>query len=228
MFSNFIVSTLIELIVINLLNYLVALNVNQLANGCYSYIFALYINYCKDIPKEKFDFFGLSFSEKLLVYFFGIQMMFTSYSVLIACVCGILSGLICRSNAFNSTSIQMPKRFLKLMIKLLNAILLSNNVPKESALNGATHQERSRQYIELYEENLLNNQFNFLNRTDQLPSASFASSTQAAATINEAELESNINQLKEMGFELQSIKRTLKNTNNDLSRATHLLLEDAS
>lgn len=178
-----------------------------------------------DIPKEKFDFFGLSFSEKLIVYFFGIQMMFTSYSVLVASISGLLSGLVCRSNAFNVLDIfQLPDRLLSLVIKFLNIILLSNNAPKESILNGATQSDRRQQYMELYEQNLLNDQLSFLNQTN-VPSSS-STPARPSNTINEEELEQNVHQLQEMGFDSEKAKQTLKNTNNDLSRATHLLLED--
>lgn len=225
MFTNFIVSSILELSIINLLNYFDFVNITHLANGCYSYIFALYINYCKDIPKENFDFYGFSFSEKLLVYFFGIHMMFTSYPVLVASLSGLISGLICRSNAFNVCDLfKLPNQFLDSLIDFLNFILLSNNLPKEPILNGATQNDRRQQYIEMYEENLINDQLSFMN---QSASSSSSSDVSRQSEINEQEFEQNINQLKDMGFELEKAKKTLKSTNNNLSRATDLLLEDS-
>lgn len=78
--------------------------------------------------------------------------------------------------------------------------------------------------MELYEQNLLNDQLSFLNQTN-VPSSS-STPARPSNTINEEELEQNVHQLQEMGFDSEKAKQTLKNTNNDLSRATHLLLED--
>jgi len=221
MFANFIVSTIIELILIKLLNHFEIVNIPYLANGCYSYIFALFINYCKDIPKEKFDFFGISFSEKLLIYFFGLQMIFTSFNVLVSCIAGLLSGLVCRSNSFNVCDLfHLPDRFLVLLLKFLNIVLLTNNAPKEASLiNGATQSDRRNQYMEYMEQNLLNSQTN-------LATTSNATNQSSSNLINEEELQQNINQLQEMGFDFERAKQILIETNNDLSRATHLLLED--
>lgn len=229
MFANFCVSTILELAIINLLNHFGTVNITHLANGCYSYVFALYINYCKDVPKEKFDFFGVSFSEKLIVYVLGCQMLFSSYPVLVACLSGLASGLICRSNAFNVCDVfRLPPRLLTIVIRCLNVLLLSNNAPKESLINGATQSDRRQQYMELYEQNLLSFQTGPGNASVPSSSGSLSGSAQSSDAINEEELEQNVVQLQEMGFDSEKAKQTLRNTNNDLSRATHLLLEENS
>lgn len=232
MFANFCVSTILELAIISALNHFGTVNITHLANGCYSYVFALYINYCKDIPKEKFDFFGISFSEKLIVYVLGCQMLFTSYPVLVACLSGLASGLICRSNAFNVCDVfRLPPRLLTIVIRCLNVLLLSNNAPKESLINGATQSDRRQQYMELYEQNLLNGQVPFLpgaeNASVASSSGSSGVSTQSGDSIDEQELEQNVIQLQEMGFDSEKAKQILRSNNNDLSRATNLLLEDS-
>ena len=232
MFANFCVSTILELTAINLLNHFGTVNITHLANGCYSFVFALFINYCKDIPKEKFDFFGVSVSEKIIVYILGCQMLFSSYAVLVACLSGLASGLICRSNTFNVCDVfRLPVGLLNVVIRCLNVLLLSNNAPRESLINGATQSDRRQQYMEMYEQNVLNGQLNLLaSQASNLsaPSSSGSSNAQSSSTINEEELEQNVHQLQEMGFDSEKAKQTLKNTNNDLSRATHLLLEDNS
>lgn len=236
MFANFCVSTILELTIITLLNHFGTVHITHLANGCYSCVFALFVNYMHDIPKEKFDFFGIRVSEKIIVYVLGCQMLFSSYAVLVACLSGLIGGLICRSNAFNVCDVfRLPARLTNVVIRCLNVLLLSNNAPRESLINGATQSDRRQQYMEMYEQNLLNGQLNFLaNQTSNpnAPSSSGQSSTataaQSSSAIDEEELAQNVHQLQEMGFDSEKAKQTLKNTNNDLSRATNLLLEENS
>jgi len=195
--------------------------------GPYSWIFACFVLFWTEIPATyRFRLVGISATDKLFTYILGLQLLFSnSPSSVISGVCGILSGLIYRSESLGLHKFRLPKfinHFLKRFILPLiessrpsgqrpTPISIANPVNRAPAVPPAFVNPNFGAQAQGYAEQLL--------PTNLMASGFLSPPVRAAPTAESIEM------LISMGFPRQAVLDALARCNNNVEMATHVLLD---
>ncbi|KAF9595775.1 hypothetical protein IFM89_004177 [Coptis chinensis] len=111
-------------------------SLNMLASGSYGLIFSSFVPFYFDIPvSTRFHIFGINFSDKSFVYLAGLQLLFSSWKrSILPGICGVLAGLLYRSNIFGIHRIKFPE-FVSSLFSRLSWPTLGGSSPSASSGN---------------------------------------------------------------------------------------------
>ncbi|KAK9897263.1 hypothetical protein P389DRAFT_55154 [Cystobasidium minutum MCA 4210] len=126
--------TAFEVLSLSLFRYL-NIAIVSLPAGPFTFIFALLYNYSKSVPSSyTYKVFGLSFNSKSLLYLLAAQLAFAMPpNSLVTAACGILAGVLYRSNILGSRSWRIPQWLQRLGKTYLSPLLDSGRMPRRSA-----------------------------------------------------------------------------------------------
>lgn len=126
--------TALEVLSLTLFKYL-DVGIVSLPAGPFTFIFALLYNYSKSVPSSyTYKVFGLSFNSKSLVYLLSAQLAFAAPpNSLVSAGCGLLAGMLYRSNVLGSRSWRIPQWLQGLGKTYLSPLLDSGRMPRRSA-----------------------------------------------------------------------------------------------
>ncbi|XP_055940054.1 ubiquitin-associated domain-containing protein 2-like [Argiope bruennichi] len=150
------VSTILELSFVYLLNHL-DVQITFLPTGPYGLIFPLFANYFMDIPRVAQSYIlGVPVTGKTLTYLVGLQIISSNKESMIAGICSLLAGVICRWNFLHVLDIiKVPKFIAKCFGACLGWILDSSPPVENSVPMGATLEIQRQQQLDLMEQQLL-------------------------------------------------------------------------
>lgn len=125
--------TALEVASLVLFRYL-NIGVISLPAGPFTFIFALLYNYSRSVPSSyTYRVFGASFNSKSLLYLLSAQLVFASPpNSIVSAVCGILAGMLYRSNVLGSRSWRIPQ-WVQRLGKTYLSPLLESRMPRRSA-----------------------------------------------------------------------------------------------
>jgi hypothetical protein len=210
LFTNFVLATAIEFVTFVALQQTTDLKVGQLCTGPWVMIFALFVNYFRDIPKTSPTLlFGFAISSKVLYYSIALHVATTSPEYCVTALAGLASGIICRSNLGSICDWLCLPESLSNRTAALFGSWFESKAPKEK-FNGATIEIQRQQQMDELENNLiLESQNDFGGITN----------------ISEQDIEQHVNELVEMGFDRQAATQALQRSGNDIAQAAALLVE---
>lgn len=190
-------STILEVAALAVIRDPTALTGIFLTPGPYGLIFASFVPFFFDIPiSTRLKFLGARFSDKSFVYLAGLQLLLSSWTQsLVPGVCGLLAGLLYKSNILGIRKVKFPEGLASAATRLFTP-LLSSNSTLPTTVRGAAPNGR-----------LLEHRF--------APSAPPVS----------AQSEVHITTLMAMGFDRSDALQALAAARNDVALATNLLLE---
>ncbi|KAM7505236.1 hypothetical protein LguiB_004140 [Lonicera macranthoides] len=190
-------SKLLEVLALSLLK---DHSLNRLTTGPYGLIFSSFIPFYLDIPVSTwFRVLSFRFSDKSFIYLAGLQLLLSSWKrSMLPGICGILAGLLYRSNIFYIRRTRFPEfialfflRFSWPSVGTSSPVAPSRNIVGDLPPNGGRQVE--------------NNYLNPLS-TVEPPEDSIAT-------------------LVSMGFDRNSARQALIHARNDINAATNFLLE---
>lgn len=125
--------TALEVASLVLFRYL-DIGIISLPAGPFTFIFALLYNYSRSVPSSyTYKVFGASFNSKSLLYLLSAQLVFASPpNSIVSAACGILAGMLYRSNMLGSRSWRIPQWVQKLGKTYLSP-MLESRMPRRSA-----------------------------------------------------------------------------------------------
>ncbi|KAJ6408355.1 hypothetical protein OIU84_011633 [Salix udensis] len=198
-----IVSLLFEVFAVTLLQDPLA---NLLTSGPYGLIFASFVPFYFDIPvSTRFQFHGVCFSDKSVIYLAGVLLLLSSWKrSILPGICGILAGSLYRLSLFGIRKAKFPE--------FIASFFSRHSWPSRPS-TGSLRGETSR--------NVAGSAPSYagrhLQRTHPAPMApSTEPSEDAIAT------------LASMGFDRNSARQALVQARNDVNTATNILLEAQS
>jgi membrane associated rhomboid family serine protease len=126
--------TALEVASLTLLRAL-GVGIESLPAGPFTFIFALLFNYSRSVPSSyTYKVFGASFTSKSLLYLLSAQLAFASPpNSLVSAGCGVLAGIMYRSNILGSRTWRIPQWVQKLGRNYLTPLLGSSRMPRRSA-----------------------------------------------------------------------------------------------
>eukprot|EP00898_Chlorokybus_atmophyticus_P000786 jgi/Chlat1/1708/Chrsp127S01937 len=208
-----------------------------LASGPYGLIFASFVPFLFDIPHAaRFSVFGLRLSDKVFIYVAGLQMLLSQgRASIVSGLCGLLAGLTHRSNILGLRHFEFPSFVNNLVASILRPIIASSP-PTVTATRRVAEQNGARRPPRVRTIGMQAGQ----GFTDQLVGGSGpelwgnppGQGSRRATPMNPSAppaqavpSEENIEALVAMGFDREVARRALVNGNNDITVATHLLLD---
>lgn len=125
--------TALEVACLIVLRYL-NIGITSLPAGPFTFIFALLYNYSRSVPSAyTYKVFGASFNSKSLLYLLSAQLVFASPpNSIVSATCGLLAGILYRSNVLGSRSWRIPK-WMQRLGKTYLSPLLESRMPRRSA-----------------------------------------------------------------------------------------------
>lgn len=192
----------------------------SLASGPYAAIFASFVPFFFDIPSTSmFTTFGFQFSQKVLLYVAGLQVVFASgLSSIVPALSGILAGLLYRSNFLCIRKAKFPDS-MAAHFSWLNSPRpsLHSHRPsprQQAGQGGADRVGRGGQASAL--ERLLN--------APVTPPTRLAAVAPPLAPRGPPD-EDALHALLSMGFDRTAAVRALAVANNDVTLASNILVE---
>jgi len=161
---------------------------------------------------------GIPVTGKSVTYIIGLQMLSSSLESLLLAICGLLSGLVYKNDMLLIQSWLKVPRPLGNFAGLTVGHLFTSPAPKD--LNtpiGATLELQRLHRIEQLEQQSL---------WAQLPQqqVGFGLFRRPPAPPSDAQIESNVQSLVDMGFTRDRAQAALRQSSNNLEVATNLLL----
>ncbi|GBG29874.1 Ubiquitin-associated domain-containing protein 2 [Hondaea fermentalgiana] len=219
---------------------------NQVAIGPYSYIFALFVHYFVYVPKlQKYRLLGAEFSEKSFMYLWGSQLLLAqgNQSAIAAC-CGMIGGLLCLSDKLPFNKFSWPDPLVRFSKDYL-APLFASRSPAEIAAARARREEETYARMGMDPATIAQQQQQHRGTNAQgyqmdqlLPGPGFLGGAggggfgggfggpappQPQANVAPPS-EEDVARLTEMGFDRDSAVEALRRCNNNVARATESLL----
>jgi len=209
--------------------------------GPYYFIFSCFVLFYSDIPMTyPFRICGMKANDKLFTYILGLQLMFSDFPhSFISSICGILAGMIYRSNALQLSKYQFPSQirnfFRRFVLPLFQSTNNSSNrTPVPTSIGGRINPAVTRtQLVQALLQTQLQQQQQQHQQQQQQQGSSFVatefenflSQNDQAQTSSRPPDEEAISVLTGMGFSRQDALQALQSTNNDVQLATNLLLD---
>lgn len=106
----------------------------SLPAGPFTFVFALLYNFSRSVPSSYiYKVFGASFTSKSLLYLLATQLVFASPpNSIISAACGILAGMLYRSNVLGSRTWRVPQWMQRLGKTYISPMLDSGRMPRRS------------------------------------------------------------------------------------------------
>ncbi|KAG1653060.1 Ubiquitin-associated domain-containing protein 2 [Nymphon striatum] len=215
--------------------------VNQL-KAKFGVIFPLLVDFYYDVPRVTHHYvFGIPITGKSFVYLMTLNVLSGSTASLMSGICAVIAGLLHRSNFLKIQEIVVIPKFLSnLTAKTLGRILFSSSPRNNSTMMGATLELQRQQLLDLMEQSAVTQQMHETNNLYQQGQGysvtPMGSITQQAnnsfswlrrrTNVSEEAPEQMVRTLVEMGFDRQSVLAALRSSNNNLTIATSILLNE--
>ncbi|KAL3847407.1 hypothetical protein ACJMK2_018320 [Sinanodonta woodiana] len=223
-------------------------------SGPLSMIYPLFVLYFCDIPRVALSqVWGIPFTGKSIIYILGLQAASTSLESFIVAVCGIVSGILWRFNSLKIQSIfKIPNWFARLCNATLGRILNSRAPSSDFVPMGATLELQRQEQMEQMEQHMIwqslrnNRQINRHNiqigppqnlangpgifgTTNNNPYNGLGQrhNIDNETNTNQESTEEQVQQLVDMGFNQEQVRNALRISNNDISVATNILLQES-
>ncbi|KAI1899596.1 hypothetical protein AGOR_G00063420 [Albula goreensis] len=250
LFGTWILSALMDILLIEALHQVFHLNVDTLPSGPLGPVFALFVPFYLSIPRVQVtQVLGqFSITNKSLVYIVGLQLLTSSPLMWIIALSGLASGVVYHNNVLRVQHFLFIPRWMARSCSYLLEPLFSGAEPThESTLGmGATLDIQRQQRMDLLDQQILLSQFAQMRRNRQqqvglinwnrfFPSLRHRgrnhnpAQPQQPARQNPSEnspvSEEQVAMLMEMGFSRMDALEALRASNNDLNMATNFLLQ---
>ncbi|XP_078310853.1 ubiquitin-associated domain-containing protein 2-like [Crassostrea virginica] len=244
MIGFFLFGSVLELCAVHVCK-LLQFNMEPLPSGPLCFIYPLFVPYFLDIPRiELGNVFGIPMTGKSFQYFLGLQVASGSLETILVAFCGIISGILWRKNFLKIQQlIGIPNVVARFVYSIFGRFIESSE-PKDTVLPmGATLELQRQERMDQIEQQVLlqslreqgppynPNQngpglFGALN--DGIPLAEFNEGLrQRNAPAADPPSDEQIQQLVDMGFTEERVRRALLMSQNDLNTATNFLLQDS-
>jgi len=237
--SMFLFSTGVELCLVHLCNML-HLAMYHMPTGPYGMVFSLFVPFFCDIPRVAIArVWGIPITGKYISYIIGLQMASDCRESFLLALCGIVSGILYRANLLCVMSWRIPCWLSELCHTTLGRLLdlasslSSTHNDGEGVPLGATLAIQRLQYVERLEQQMMQAQ----QRGNQNLPAMFGAllgqqnNGNVWQQINNANVgppgEEQISRLVEMGFSRAAVLQAMSTTNNDVTLATNILLQQS-
>ncbi|XP_033730677.1 ubiquitin-associated domain-containing protein 2-like [Pecten maximus] len=213
-------------------------------------VYPLFIPYHFDIPRVALGhILGVPVTGKSFQYFLGLQLASGSAESVIVAVCGLFCGILWRNNFLKlQTALTIPKFVASVSHSILGRILESKVPPGDTTPMGATLELQRQEQMENLEQqmiwqavqqqqqgqnpnvaqNLVNGPGLFGNQIDigglrnRLNIGGDNPPGQAEPISEE-----NVQHLLDMGFGADRVREALQASNNNVSAATNILLQES-
>ncbi|KAL5005185.1 hypothetical protein ScPMuIL_018641 [Solemya velum] len=249
LFASFVLGTALEVLAIYVCRK-TNFHLEPLPSGPLCIVYPFFVTYFSDIPRVAVGHvWGIPVTGKSLVYILGLQVASGSTESFMVGVCGITAGVLYRCNFLKVQSIiRVPVIFGKVCEKTLGHIFNPAS-PKLSGLPmGATLDLQRQEQMDQLEQRILwqsiqqqnpdlNNRpqpmnlvrglgifGNRFNGEDLRQRRDLGGQNRENRQLEPSE--EQIQQLIEMGFDEARVQRALTISNNDISIATNVLLQD--
>jgi len=222
--GSWCISMILELCFLYLFHHLdirVSRQLGPLPTGPWGAVFALFIPYFSDIPRVAvMHVWGIPVTGKSVTYIIGLQMMSSSLESLLLALCGLLSGLVYKNDMLLIQSwLKVPRPFGD-VAGLTVGHLFTSPAPKDlNTPMGATLELQRLHRIEQLEQQSLWAQI-----PQQQAQGGFGLFRRTPAPPTDAQIESNVQSLVDMGFTRDRAAVALRQSANNLEVATNLLL----
>ncbi|XP_061194090.1 ubiquitin-associated domain-containing protein 2-like [Saccostrea echinata] len=240
----FVFGSVLELSAVHVCK-LMHFNMEPLPSGPLCLIYPFFVPYFMDIPRiELGNVLGIPMTGKSFQYFLGLQVASGSLETLIVAFCGIISGILWRKNFLKIQQlIVIPSVIAGTVYKVFGRFIDSAE-PKDYVLPmGATLELQRQERMDQIERQVLlqsiREQGPPYNPNQNGPGLFGAmDDAEDFAEINEGLRQRNvpaadppsqeqIQQLVDMGFTEESVRRALLMSHNDLNTATNFLLQES-
>ncbi|KAK7090581.1 ubiquitin-associated domain-containing protein 2-like [Littorina saxatilis] len=227
-----------------------------LPSGPFCMVFPQFVQFFLLIPRvAASSILGVPVTGKTFTYILGLQVASGTAEYRLVTLCAVIAGLLWQYNFLKIQGlVSVPECVARVFNQAVGWLLQSPRPPTLDTPIGATLEIQRQERIERMEEQMLstalqNSAFanngaaaaemmrpqplnvangpgifgNFLRR-DNLPQDNVAEiqHDQTSATVSEDQVQ----RLTEMGFSDVSVRRALSVTNNDISQATNILLQE--
>ncbi|XP_030636253.1 ubiquitin-associated domain-containing protein 2 isoform X1 [Chanos chanos] len=247
LFGTWVLSAVVDFLLIEALHFLFELQVDVLPAGLLGPVFSLFVPFYSSIPRVQVtQMLGQIFiTNKSLVYIVGLQLLTSSAFMWVIALSGLISGLLYYADVLAVQRCLSVPAWLARFASLLLEPLFSGAEPTTEAPvgMGATLDIQRQQRMDLLDQQLLLSQLAQFRRNTQQPQASllnwnrfFPSLRQRAPNRpaapprprpldNTPVAEEQVARLMEMGFSRVDAQEALRASNNDINMATNFLLQ---
>jgi len=197
----------------------------KFAPGPYSFIFACFVLFWTEVPATyRFRLAGISATDKLFTYILGLQLLFSNspHSVLSG-ICGILSGLIYRSESLGLQKFRLPK-FVNNLFKRFVLPMVESSRPSSQR---PTTIPISNNRPAAAPPTFANTTFGVQGYPEQLLPGATHMNFPTPPALRSPPSEESIELLTSMGFQRQEVLDALARCNNNVEMATHILLDQS-
>mmetsp|Transcript_1148 Transcript_1148/g.2497 ORF Transcript_1148/g.2497 Transcript_1148/m.2497 type:complete len:331 (+) Transcript_1148:2-994(+) len=217
--------------------------ISNVAPGPYAIIFAGLVHFFYEVPvSHSFSVCGLKLSDKVLVYIFALQLMWSSYpSTAWAAGCGLISGALYSTDLLPIKRFQFPRWFTNAVRNFCLPLLQSpqQRLPRPN-VPGATAGHRRHSDLQegqgfrdtllgpgagggYWDQQTMARQMQFAMQQQQIQAQHQATPPAPAPPSEE-----NLQTLESMGFPRLMASEALTRCNNDISAAAEYLLGGGS
>ncbi|XP_060073044.1 ubiquitin-associated domain-containing protein 2-like [Ylistrum balloti] len=251
MLATFVVGTGLEMAAAFFLRWL-GFKYELLPSGPMCMVYPLFIPYHLDIPRVAFGhILGVPVTGKSFQYFLGLQLASGSAESILVAVCGLFCGILWRIDFLKvQTTLKIPKFVASLSCSTLGRILESKAPSGDNTPMGATLELQRQEQMEHLEQqmiwqavqqqqqgqninmaqNLVNGPGLFGNQIDLgglRNRLNIGGDNPPGQAVEEPITEENVQHLVDMGFGADRVREALQASNNNVSAATHILLQDS-
>ncbi|XP_021376721.1 ubiquitin-associated domain-containing protein 2-like [Mizuhopecten yessoensis] len=252
MLATFVMGTGLEIAAAFFFKWL-GFKIELLPSGPMCMVYPLFIPYHFDIPRVALGHvLGVPVTGKSFQYFLGLQLASGSVESVIVAVCGLFCGYLWRNNFMKvPTILTIPKFVASISYRVVGWALDSQVPPGDTIPMGATLELQRQEQMEQLEqqmiwqtvqqqqqqggnvnmaENLVNGPGLFGNQIDlgglrnRLNLGGLDPPGQPA---EEPVTEENVQHLVDMGFGADRVREALQQSNNNVSAATNILLQES-
>ncbi|XP_048868640.1 ubiquitin-associated domain-containing protein 2 isoform X1 [Brienomyrus brachyistius] len=251
--GTWILSALMDMLLVETLHHLFHLKVDVLPSGLLGPVFALFVPFYCSIPQVQVtQIFGqFSITNKSLVYIIGLQLLTSSPFMWVLSLSGLGSGVLYHRNTLKLQHfLLVPGWVARCSSYVLRPLLSASEPPLEAGLGmGATLDIQRQQRMDMLDHQILLSQFAQMRRGHQQQghlinwSRFFPSLRHRGQNENYAQpqqparasppnlvdglpvSEEQVARLVEMGFSRLDALEALRASNNDINMATNFLLQ---
>ncbi|XP_048746527.1 ubiquitin-associated domain-containing protein 2-like [Ostrea edulis] len=240
----FIFGSVLELSAVHVCK-LLHFNMEPLPSGPLCFIYPFFVPYFLDIPRiELGNVLGIPMTGKSFQYFLGLQVASGSLETVIVAICGIITGILWRQNFLKIQQvIAIPNVIAGIVYKIFGRFIESAE-PKDNVLPmGATLELQRQERMDEIEHQVLlqsmreqgppynpnqNGPGLFEAMNDAVPFEDYNQGLrQRNVPATDPPSQEQIQQLVDMGFTEERVRRALLMSQNDLNTATNYLLQES-
>ncbi|XP_028837371.1 ubiquitin-associated domain-containing protein 2 isoform X1 [Denticeps clupeoides] len=253
LFGTWILTALVDFLLVEILHTLFELQVDVLPSGLLGTIFALFVPFYCTVPRVQVTpLLGqMSVTNKTLVYVVGFQLLTSNAFMWLIALSGLLSGLLYHCNVLRVQQVLFVPGWMAHSGSLLLEPLFTSSEPTvEAAVGmGATLDIQRQQQMDMLDQQLMMSQLAQFRRNLQPPQAGLLNWSQFFPSLrqrvqnhpavfpqpqqpgqsqpsdNTPIAEEQVARLMEMGFSRVDAQEALRASNNDINMATNVLLQ---